>query len=130
MKAKQLKGQSVMYRTETYFVKDIRVDDEGTHVLTTDKGILKLTSSQVANDLLPVADEETPEATQRSLVMRLTADDANDIKELSAMVMDGIRRVQQDPEFIDQARAINEGAKVIVDIKKLVIDAVRVVRGA
>ena len=129
----KLSGRSWLHRTEPYYVRSAKIDDDGTHILTTDKGELRLTSSQVA-ELLPVEDEQegapTLPAATHNLALNFTSEDATDIRELSAIVMASIRKVTSDATYIDQAKAINEGAKVLVDIKRLVIDAVRVVRGS
>lgn len=51
--------------------------------------------------------------------------DNQDMKGLSDVLLDNIRRVQNDSEYIPQAKAINESAKTIIAIKKAQIDMVK-----
>ncbi|GAB3937562.1 hypothetical protein [Larkinella terrae] len=47
--------------------------------------------------------------------------------ELADILMDSIRKVKGNKEYIEQARAINDQAKTLVDIAKVRVEALKVV---
>lgn len=124
MKPTNMIGHKYLYKSQERLICDLRILEDGTHVVTTDKGELRVTAKQLGNDFLPIEDESSLPA----LVKQFSRSDISDIGVLSGIIMDSIRKVQKDPAYVPQAHAINEGAKVMVDIKKLVLDGVRLHR--
>lgn len=126
MKPSSMRGKSFLYKGQEHFVKKVTVDEEaGTHVVETDKGTIRCTSRELVEQFLPIEDEkrEPPK-----LALELTHADASQISQLSDIVLASIKKVQNDPEYVAQAHAINEGAKVLIDVKRLVLDAVKIVK--
>lgn len=117
-------GHHFLYKMQTHFVKDVRVKEDGTHVIETDKGTLKLTSKQLIDEFLPIEDE--PVAP--TMMIQLSGNDASDIRELTGIVLDSIRKVRTEPSYVDQAKIVNQGAQVVVNIKRLILEAVKVSR--
>lgn len=71
----------------------------------------------VLADFLPV-DEHKPVVVETGI-------QTNVYKELTAMLMDNMRKVKEDPAFIEQAASMNETAKQVVSIGRLQIEAYR-----
>lgn len=133
-----MKGKTYLYRTENHHILRYSVDK--VVKITTDKKditILLEDFKDVVKSFLEVSEE--PEITSTSnanipatattnLPIQQTSVIGSSGQELKDILMDNIRKLQSDKDYVAQAQAVNETVKTIIDIARVEVDMFRVMK--
>lgn len=116
--------------TERKFISfDISASEDVT--ISTDKGPIRKQASEVILYLERLRTIDGEQALPALVALEQAQQQVGQmvpLGELSDILMDSIRKVKADATFIDQARAINEQAKTVVDIMKVRVEALKVIK--
>lgn len=126
MKYAKMIGKTYLYKAREHTIEDIETQESGLFKVTTNRTTLKVSEAELA-DFLPVAAEMNGK-DKLAIYQKLEAE-AIPMSELSTVLMDNIKKLQTDPSFADQARAVNETAKTLIDIAKLKVEIMKMVKG-
>ena len=126
MNPEDMIGRSYTYKGYRHEVLDATHPEEDLYVIKTDKRTLRLTEEEVQKDLKPIKEGNR---VKDALALRNNViSDGRSLNSLSDILLENIKKVQADPKFIDQARATNETAKTIIDLKRAQLEAIRLAR--
>lgn len=118
-------GNTYLYRTEQYTVMNVIYIEDDLYDIETDKRTIRMNADLISKEFLPV--QSSTRKKNSAALMKYLPDDKT-IVDLSAVLTENIRKLQTDPKFIEQARAINEQAKTLIDLKKLQLDVIKTAR--
>jgi hypothetical protein len=119
-------GRTFLYSGTEYSVMKITHVEDDLYDVQTDKRTIRLSDGELRKEFLPVHVPTKKGTNGQALVKYLP--DGKDMVDLSAVLNENIKKLQTDATFIDQARAINESAKTIIELKKLQLDVIRTAR--
>lgn len=118
----KLKGKDYLIKGDQHTFLRFQVGDAETKI-TTDKKDFSVKNSETQDFINNMMEVE-------SHALIRTSDYAPPVPkqhvELSGILMDNIRRLQESPDFIPQANAINEQAKSMIDLCKAEIELAKV----
>ncbi len=77
--------------------------------------------SKVKNEVAERFNDEKPETLQKKV-------DLNGIQSLKTILMDNIKKIQDDKAFIPQAAEINNQVKSYIDIVKTEIEVIKILK--
>lgn len=120
-------GKTYLYGSENHTIKQIRRFEDDLYDVQTDKRTIRVSKSDIRKDFLPV---HTPK--EQTLILRQTLHIENrTVGDLAAILMKNIEKVNSvgGEKHIDQAKAINEQAKVLIDLKRLQLDIIKTAQG-
>lgn len=120
----KMHGKTWMYKGKNHRILRFAAA-AGTITITTDlKDIILDTDKFDPADWLPAEDEEKGVAvvTARQTVIQSSA------VELKNILMDNIRKVQENKDYIPQAQEVNSNVKSIIDLAKAEIDLMKAMR--
>lgn len=112
-RVRDMVGKSFLVNTITHKISNFRIADEKL-LIVTDKRFFEVDLVNAPKTLemfLETEDEHLP--VQTFEVKALGS--AGEIKDI---IMENIRKLKGNPEYIPQAQAINESVKVLVDVAK------------
>lgn len=118
-------GGTFFYHAQERVIRDLYAEKDQLVVIT-NKGTIRIKPDDFKKEFLPV---DTDDDRSNAIIVHHGLDaDTQVMKSLSEVLMSNIAKVNANPEFIDQARAINESAKTLIDLHKTKIDMIRLVR--
>jgi hypothetical protein len=124
----KLIGKSYLHRTSEVIIRDM-YDKDGYLEVITNKGKTRIEKSEFKEEFLPIEDD-SPNATPLALAKHFGSDaDMRGMQSLADVLMSNINKVNTDPAFIDQARAINESAKTLIELQRAKIELIQTLRG-
>jgi len=119
-------GKSFLYMGSEVKIERIEHQEDDLFKVITDKKEMLVSEEELIKDFMEIHSAE--DEGRKLTVVDSVIQNNNQMHDLSAILMDNIKKVQQDPKYIDQAKAINDQVKTIVDIKKTQIEALRVTK--
>jgi prophage DNA circulation protein len=119
-------GKTFLYMGTEYVVKEIAKVETDLYRLVTDKRIIRLTWAELQKDFLPVMTAKE-KSTGVVLYRGLQLETAQ-LKDLGNILMDNIRKVQENAAYINQAKSVNESARTLIDLKRTQIEMVKLVK--
>lgn len=126
-KIRNMIGNSYLYRTDQYVIRDIvHVEDDLYDVLT-DKRTIRVNARDLSKEFLPVQIPGNGKTNSVAL-MKLAKEEMAPIVSLADILTANIAKIQKDPGYIKQAKAINDQAKTIISIAKLKLDVIKLAR--
>ena len=126
-KIEAMEGKSFKYGGNLIHIESIKHLEADMYQITHPVGLLKASKDELLHDFEPVNTPMVSETNQR--VTDLAFSDAGTLGDLSKILMDNIKKVQDDSSYSDQAKVINESAKEIINLQKVKIEALKLVRG-
>jgi len=123
----RLIGKNFLYLGGEVVVKKIECMEGDLLKVTTDKKIIRIRESELRKELLPI--ESEIERHEGIMLYRGVQVESGEMTKLSDALMENIKKVQENKEFIDQARSINESAKAIIELKKAQIQMIKLMKG-
>lgn len=123
---KKMIGKTFLYMGAEYVVKEITRVEPDLYRIVTDKRILRLTYSELQKDFMPVMTAK--EKATGVVLYRGLQVETNQLRDLAAVLMENIKKVQADAKFIDQAKSINQSARTLIDLKRTQIEMVKLVK--
>lgn len=132
MKAKisRMIGKSFLVSGDVMLIQNITeapaVDGETIYSVDFSNGHdVKYSEEELLSDFKPVASEAI--ITANAHMAKSASKSFDSMDQLSDVLMDTIKKVQQSPEYVPQANAINNAAKGLVEINKTKIEAMKLV---
>ncbi len=106
-------GQHYKYKGEVYFFQGIEVKEEAVHLLTNKKSFI-FTNRAIAGFFIRDCDpvEALPPAPEPNPNDEVMA-------ELKGVIMENIRKVRTDPEYIPQAQAMAKQVQTLINLTNL-----------
>ena len=130
-KLKSMVGKLFMYHKVNQRV--LRFENKESCIkITTDVEdiVIKWEDAGILNDFLPVEEDlvfkEAPAATAPSIINQSVI--GSSAKELKEILMENIRQIKDNKEFIPQAVEINNNVKSIIDLAKAEVDLFKALR--
>ena len=123
---KKMIGKTYSWKGVKHQIKNIiSLSGDMCRVITPQKEF-ECSENQLIEDFIPVASEEEKQ-TQLTLVTNANRE-IESMNSLSEILMDNIKKVQDDPGYIDRAKSINESAKNLIELKKTQLEVVKLLK--
>ena len=116
---KDMVGKTWLYKTNQVRILSFRHKEESITIVT-DKDWVETTVyglAELLKDFLEVSQEDSPALENTSL--QVIANTRNGLSELRSVLMDNIKTLQGNKEFIPQAKAINNNINTMINMVKL-----------
>jgi hypothetical protein len=113
-------GKTYMYHTFTHKILSYQVRSEGVTIIS-DKKWIVIPITKINAEL----EQFLPIEFEKEVVVALTLFESGNKKSLKDLVMNNIDKLQQDPKFIDQAKALNEQVKTMIAMAKLELETIK-----
>jgi len=117
-------GKTFLYHTREIRITGYKHEQDYILVQTNKDEYRVHNLSSFLGELKPVETEDES-WTQVSVIVH----DADKIKKLEDVLFDNIEQVKGNAEFVPQAREINSNVKTILEIEKMKLEAVKLMRG-
>lgn len=118
-------GNTYLYKGSNYVIQNIEVEERNLFKVTTDKRVIRVNGEDLRKEFLPVE----PRPNKKNMMVLYNAMQDNlPMQSLSTTLMDTIKKIQEDPKYIDQARAINETAKNLIEMQRVHVEMVRTIK--
>ncbi len=118
-------GGTYLYKGINYIIQSIEQEERNLFKITTDKRVIRVNGEDLRREFLPV--EPRPDK-KNALALYNAMEDNLPMKGLGTTLMDTIKKIQEDPKYIDQAKAINETAKNLIEMQRVQVDLVRTIK--
>ncbi len=120
-------GRLYMHNMREVLIEGVRPTEDGLYVqfLIKNKWVT-VNPKDVAREFLPI---EGPVEHERSLatLKELMASNRQ-LTDLSSVLLNNIRKMEASPNYIGQAKEINEHAKTLIDMERLRLEMIKIVR--
>lgn len=116
-------GKTYMFNSNQHTIKDIQSTEEDIYHVVTDKRTIKVSEEELLEDFLPIDGNY-----QKLQVYQELSIEPAQLNDLGTILLDNIKKVQEDASYVEQAKSINESAKTLIDLKKTQIEAIKVIR--
>lgn len=122
----QMMGQTVMYKQKQHILNDWHIVDGRIHILTDTNAII-INKSEIQNELQKFKISGLPQNNGTSTAIQTNTDFKN-LNTVEDVLMDAIQKVQDDPGFVSQAKAINSSVSQLVNVQKVKIEMMKLHR--
>lgn len=112
-----------MYNATEYKILSFKVFSEEV-TLVTDKGWKTFPITKVNAEL----EKFLPIEVENTMPVLLTVFENGNKKSLRDIILDNIKKIQEDPKYIGQAKALNEQIKTMLAMAKLELESVKLKR--
>jgi len=122
-KLDEMVGNTYMYNTKNYKILKYYMDN-GSTTFATDKDLINIKTEDLKKEIerfLPVDEEGSTAVT-------VLGRDKSELNELVTLVKNNIKSIKADPKNIPAAKAVNDSVKLIIEVAKLEINAVKLSR--
>jgi WD40 repeat protein len=106
---------------------DFLADDQFL-VTTEDDRTIKVSEEELEKDFLPIENGVSANTQTQTAILQIVKNESAQMNDLSNILMDNIKKVQENPSYVEQAKAINENAKSLIEIKKTQIEMLKVLK--
>jgi len=120
-KLQGLIGKTVMYNTRNYKLLYFETEGDITRV-GTDKKMLKFKNGQLEEFL-----KELSEVEETNLqIYKETSKGITLVSQMQDVIMDNIKKVQANPDYVPQAKEINKNVNSMIDLAKTQIEMLKI----
>lgn len=125
---RSMKDKTFIYNAQTIKVLSFKFDGEYCTVATSGPWVTRPNGEMIKllDEFLETDEEFLPAVQQQEIELPKVQTLAT-FPELSRILMDNIKKVQEDKEYVDQAQQVSLSVKMIVDLAKTEIEAVKAV---
>jgi len=116
-------GKTFLYLGHQYVIKGLDEVEEDLYEVKTDKRTMRMSSADLRKEFLPVHTNG-----KENLALVKTINESLAMKDLGVTLMETLDKVKANPKYIEQARAINETAKTMIELGKLQLEIIKTVR--
>jgi len=113
-------GKKILYNTREYSIKDWR-SKEGIIIIVAEPEWIELIETtafgKIKKEFLPIEDDKTYDLSL------LPSNGAS--KQLKEILLENIKSVTKDPEYVNQANAINKSAQALINLVRLELEMVK-----
>jgi hypothetical protein len=108
-------GKTFIYKNDHHYIVKYEIKNDRIFI-TTDKEILDTSLT----DLRPLLNEFLPASSQKDVAVQVQKPsiDTSTISQLKDILMENIKEVKKDKNFIPQAIAINQNVNSIIELAK------------
>lgn len=116
-------GKSYLYMGTEHEIQEVTPIEGDLFAVRTDKRTIKVSWGEIRSDFIPVTSRALE--VRRQQVFAGLQVESNQMTALAATLLKKIEKTEKDPAFIDRARAINDQAKTLIDLKRLQLDILK-----
>lgn len=124
---KQMIGNVYRYEGGIVTVHDVEIA-EPFGILKTDNGDIKISLDDIDGELSFFSLKKDNEMVRNPTVMQMVSQSGAMYEQLQNTLLDTIKRVQENKEYIPQASAINETMKSIIDLEKVKVQTLQLLK--
>lgn len=122
---RKMMGATYLYNAREVKVQRIEhVEDDLYDVKPETGKTFRVNAATLKKEFLPVSDRKG-----ESVALVRAMNENLPMKNLGQTLSETLDKLKSDPKYIDQARAINETAKTMIELGKLQVEIVRTARG-
>jgi len=114
---KDMVGKTFMYETHLHRILSYEIQD-GICTVVTDKKWIKFPESRGLKKLREFL--EAPDEEKQELALKILPKNG-ELTDLKKILVENIKRVQNDEKFVQQANAINKSVNAVINLGKLEI---------
>lgn len=125
MSEMKMVGGTYLHNGVEHIIRDVEPLGDGQVRVRTNKKVITVDKSRLRKEFLPVDD-----ARREDQLIELYGfqKDETQMTALAEVLLDNIKKCQNNPTFIEQARAINENARTLIEMQKVKIDMLKLIR--
>lgn len=117
------------YQYEGKKIKVLDVKEESKFgILQTDGGAIKISLEDIDEELSFFSLIKTNELARNPVLMEMISQSGSMYGELQNTLLDTIEKIKTDKEYIPQAQAINETMKSIIDLEKVKVQTLQLMK--
>lgn len=124
---KQMIGNVYRYEGGIVTVHDVEIS-EPFGILKTDTGDIKISLDDIDGELSFFSLKKDNEMVRNPIVMGMVSQSGAMYAQLQDTLLDTIKKVQENKEYIPQASAINETMKSIIDLEKVKVQTLQLLK--
>lgn len=124
---KQMIGNVYRYEGGIVTVHDVEIA-EPFGILKTDNGDIKISLDDIDGELSFFSLKKDNEMVRNPTVMQMVSQSGAMYAQLQDTLLDTIKKVQENKEYIPQASAINETMKSIIDLEKVKVQTLQLLK--
>jgi hypothetical protein len=124
-KLKTMEHKTWMYRTDTFRIIDFEIGEHHL-VIITESGYRKVPIKKAMdflNDCLPVANEPMLPVKHEREILKI--EENSTFKDVNNILMENIKRVQEDPAYVNQAKVVNSSVQTMLTMVKHKIEVAK-----
>jgi hypothetical protein len=126
--AESMIGNSFLFNGLEHKIK--RIDRDGRMCeVHTDRTVIRCIPKDLHTRFLPIHDEES-ERMESTAIQKVILQNQSTLSTIEETLLATIKKVQDDPKYIPQAKSIDELSRRMIDIQKLKVSMVKVVSDA
>lgn len=119
-------GNSYKYQGEKITVQNVRINGD-IATIETDKSDIPVQISSLDKELENFVPQKN-ELAKNPLVIETVSESTNMYSSLQEVMLDSIEKIKVDKHYIPQAKAINETVKQIIDMEKVKIQTIKLLK--
>lgn len=124
---KQMTGNVYRYEGGIVTVHDVEIA-EPFGILKTDTGDIKISLDDIDGELSFFSLKKDNEMVRNPTVMQMVSQSGAMYEQLQNTLLDTIKKLQENKEYIPQASAINETMKSIIDLEKVKVQTLQLLK--
>lgn len=124
---KQMIGNVYRHEGSIVTIHDVIIS-EPFGILKTDNGEIKISLDDIESELSFFSLKKNNEMVHNPTVMQMVSQSGAMYAQLQDTLLDTIRKVQDNKEYIPQASAINETMKSIIDLEKVKVQTLQLLK--
>lgn len=123
---KKMIGKSYLYMGKEVEVKEVApIGNDMLRVVTSDRAI-NVTHTELRKEFLPIDKELEKKAGV--MLYRGVQLESKEMANLGEVLMSTIKKVQEEANYVKQARTINETAKTLIDLKRAQLELIKLMK--
>lgn len=125
MKLKEMIGNKFLHMGKEVHIVNMENKEDDLYLVEFSSGETKnISEEELVKDFMPIT---TSSGKSLAIVNGLQIENSS-LQDLTTILMDSIKKVQGDPEYVKQASSINDSAKQIIEIKKTQLEMVKLIK--
>lgn len=124
---KQMVGNVYEYEGRKVTIHDAIVDEKF-GILQTDNGDIRLSIDDIDEELSYFVLKKQNELARIPTVIQMVSQSGSMHGQLQDTLLDTIKKIQENKEYIPQAQAINETMKTIIDLEKVKVQTLQLLK--
>lgn len=123
----QMIGNTYEFEGETILITDVRIKGNIASLIT-DKEVVELPMDGLDDYLPEFKLKKTNHLVKNPEVVEMVMGSGNMYSQIQQTLLDSIQKIQADKEYIPQAIAINDTIKQVIDLEKVKIQTLQLLK--
>lgn len=123
----QMIGNTYRYEGQKILVSDVRIKGNKASVIT-DKNVIELLIDDLENELQKFDYVGTNQLIRNPQIVDMVFEGASVYQQLQSTLIESIQKVKEDKGYIEQAQTINETIKQVIDLEKVKLQAIQLLK--